>query len=147
MRGSTNSLANWVVCAKTRIERLANLLASTTASRPRLCRLLSVLSAVLERNVSVETALKFKQDNKEEVQRLVVAMGKAVPELTLEQHGEVIQLFGALVAGLRPNANPPDVMAEVLKDPALREFKNDFEPALERGALLLAKGQLAISDG
>ena len=135
------------VRTKSRITRLASLLASATAARPRLCLLNSVVSAVLERNVSVETAIAFKLANFEEVQRLITAMAKAVPELTIEQHGEVIQLFGALVAGFWPDANPSEVMREVLKDPALQGFQNDFEVSLNRSVLLLAKGLVAGAGG
>ena len=81
---------------KSRIDGLAALLAATIAERPRLCLLNSVVGVVLERNVSVETARRSKLSNLSEVQRLVAAMAKAVPELTHEQHGEVIQLLNAL---------------------------------------------------
>ena len=80
-----------------------------------------------------------------EVQHLIQAMAEAVPELAFEQHGELIQFFGTLVAGSWPDANPSEVVLEVLKDPALQGFKRDFEASLRRGALLLAKGLAAQS--
>ena len=129
--------------AKSRIDRLASLLASGIAARPRLCLLNSLVGTVLERNVSVETCRQFKEGNVEEIQRLVAAMAKAVPELTLEQHGEVMQLFNALVVGLWANANPSAAANESRKDPSLREFRRDFEASLKRGVLVLAKGLVA----
>ena len=130
---------------KSRIDGLAALLAATIAERPRLCLLNSVVGVVLERNVSVETARRSKLSNLSEVQRLVAAMAKAVPELTHEQHGEVIQLLNALVVGLWPDANPSEMTSEALKDPALKEFRHPFEASVKRGVLLLAKGQVADS--
>jgi AcrR family transcriptional regulator len=129
--------------SKSRIDRLAAVLATTTAARPRLCMFASVVSAVLERNVSVDTARAFKLANMAEVGRLIEAMTKAVPELTPEQHGELVQHFGTLVAGGWPDANPSEVVREALQDPALEGFKRDYEASLERGALLLAKGLIS----
>lgn len=127
-----------------RVARMAQVLASCTASRPRLCQLISAVGAVLERNVSVETALEFKLATVKEVGRLVAAMAEAVPELTADQHGELVRLFGPLVAGLWPSANPSEVMAEVMQHPAMQAYHHhDFEEALERGALLFAQGLVA----
>ena len=128
---------------KSRIDGMATLLATTLAARPRLCLLSSVVRAVLDRNVSVETARQSKLDNLLEINRLVAAMAKAVPELTHEQHSEVVQLLNSLVVGLWPDANQSEITREALEDPALKVFRHPFEASVRRGVLLLARGQLA----
>ena len=129
--------------AGSRIDKLASLLASTIAARPRLCLLNSVVAAVLEHNITVETARRGKLDNMVQVRRLVDAMAQAVPELTREQHDELLQLFNAFVVGFWADANPSDEVSQALEDPALKLFRHPFEASLKRGALLLATGLVA----
>lgn len=126
-----------------RIDRLAGLLATHTAARPRFCLLNSVLGTILERNVSAETARDLKLANLQQLQRLVGAMTRAVPELTVAQHGELIGQFLALVTGHWTSADPAEPMRQALSDPQLQSVRHDVEAALERGALLLARGLLA----
>jgi len=123
-----------------RVDRLVEILVTATVERPRLCMLGSVVAAILERNVKVETATAFKKTNRVHVGRLVSAMADAVPELSASRHGELIKLQGALVAGLWQHARPSDTMIQVLEDPDLQGTHIDFERALRRGTQLIAAG-------
>lgn len=131
------------VRGKRRVEKLAALVASSCAARPRMCTLVSAMSSVLEQNVSAETVRAFKLGAMEDGLRLAAAFQQVVPELSLEQHVELLRLGYSFIAGLWPSSNPPPVVQEVMQDPALAPLKHDFERDLERGVLLLARGLLA----
>ncbi len=127
------------------IPRLAKLVATSCQARPRMCSLMSVVSSVLEQNLSADSVREFKTRALQDGMRLVIALHEAVPELSLEQHTELVRYSYALIAGLWPAANPPPVVREVLKDPALSALHHDFSGDLERGVRLVALGLSAES--
>ena len=127
-------------------DQLAAALATSLASRPVLCDLLSAQAAVLERNVSPQVAAAFK--------RAAMANVAALSRLVLGCVGELgehdsFRLAGAavMVAGaVWPNAQPSAAMlAAYQADPELASMRLDFTATLREVLEVLMSGLLARS--
>ena len=139
----------WHDALETRLEPLAgssdvaavaDALARTTAERPRLCTLLSVLSSVLEHNVSVEAIASFKRTFNGLIFDTVDAFHAALPTIATERLEIFLRFTGPFVAGSWPNANPPASVAEVLQREEFASHQVDFERTLAAHARLLLTG-------
>ncbi len=128
-----------------RLDRVADVLAASAASRPVMCHLASVLPSVLEHNVSVATVRAYKQASLEVIGNLAAAMHEVVPELSLAGHGELLHHAFAFIVGSWPLANPSDVTVEAMMAPELAPFRHCFEQDLRRVFILMARGMLAPS--
>lgn len=82
-----------------RITQVADVVASSIAERPVMCDLISAQSAVLERNISTEVAVRHKYAIAGEVETITRAMVRALPELSDEQ---------VRVAVVSPSCSPPE---------------------------------------
>ncbi|WP_191259500.1 TetR/AcrR family transcriptional regulator [Amycolatopsis oliviviridis] len=105
-------------------ERVATVIATSIARQRLLCELISTMAAVLERNISVETARTFKTRAQERTERLADVVRAQVP-LGAEAAGHFAKAVFILVAGLWPYANPGEAVATVLAErgaPAGREM-------------------------
>lgn len=129
-------------------DQLAAELATSLASRPVLCDLISAQAAVLERNVSPQVAAQYK--------RAAVANVTALSRLVLACVGELGEhgagRFAAatvLVAGaVWPYAQPSAAMlAAYQADPALASMRLDFTATLREVLETLIAGLLARSSG
>ena len=127
-------------------DQLAAALASSLASRPVLCDLLSAQAAVLERNVSPLVAAAFK--------RTAMANAAALGRLIQAGLGELgehdsFRLAGAtvLVAGaVWPSAQPSAAMlAAYQADPELAAMRLDFAATVREVLEVLIAGLLARS--
>lgn len=114
--------------------------ARAVAQRPLLGRLLAVLPSTLEHNVTVETIRAFKRHSLELAHRAALLFHARAPELSVEQHFELLSEAIVLVTGLWPHAHPAPAVAEALEAPELALFRHDFERDLARSLLLLARG-------
>ena len=122
---------------------IANTVAHTLAERPLLCDLISEMSAVLERNVSIATVQAFKAENLELVDNLGNALAERFPKLTPPQARETIAAALILTAGLWPIANPaPHVSAMYSEIPELMRAHVDFQQRLEQLLKTLITGFL-----
>jgi AcrR family transcriptional regulator len=127
-----------------RIEHVAAVLVSTLAARPMLCELASASSAVLERNVSVEAAVRFKRAARADVDALARLVRTAVPELD-EPAAQRFATSAVLVAGSvwaysRPSAA---MLAAYEVDSTLAAMRLDFGDALRELLATLLAGLLA----
>lgn len=122
------------------LAELTERFARAVASRPLLGRLLSVLPSTLEHNVTVETIREFKRSSLALAERAARLFHCRAPELSREQHFELLSEAIVLVTGLWPHAHPAPAVAEALKAPELSPFRHDFERDLARSLLLLARG-------
>jgi AcrR family transcriptional regulator len=125
------------------IERIARTWARSLASRPLVCELTSVLSGVLERNVSVDSVREFKRRAIARNVRLASLIRAVLPELSDRAALETASLATTLLAGLWPLANPGPVVRAATEDPELAAAHVDFTGRMTRGLLLLLAGQLA----
>lgn len=96
---------------------VARVLARLPADRPRLGQLVSVLSSVLEQNVSVELALQFKREVRGLGIRQTNALHAALPALPLSDCAAFGQILYALLAGFWPMAHPAAAVRTVLESP------------------------------
>ena len=124
-------------------DNLAATIARTLAERPLFCDLISEISAVLERNVSVAAVQAFKSQSLD----LVDDLGAVVAERTRGLDGphgrEAIAAALIITAGLWPIANPaPHVTAMYAGNPALTRAHVDFESRLRQLLSALLAGFL-----
>ena len=112
---------------------MATTIARTIAERPLFCDLISEMSAVLERNVSVATVQAFKSQSLDQVDDLGAAVTERMPDLDGQHGRETIAAALIITAGLWPIANPaPRVTAMYAADPALTRAHVDFEDRLQQ---------------
>src|ERR1700754_1023019 len=107
-------------------ERVAALWAGTLAERPTLCELWSVMSSVLERNVTVETVRAFKQGAIARNRRLAALVAGRIEGLAPEAGEEVAAMSSAFIAALWPLANPGPTVIAATTDPDLLVAHVDF---------------------
>jgi len=115
-------------------------LVTSLAARHRFITLLSVLSSVLERNITVDNVIRFKMALREQVQRVVAAVGAALPSLSDD---DVMQLLSAtihLTGGVWQAAHPSPAVNEALKHPELNPARVDFEQQMQRYLIIFLRG-------
>lgn len=125
-------------------EGVAGVIAETLGERPLFCDLASEMSAVLERNVSADTARKFKAAALDQVDGLGESVHDRLPELTAAQAREAVAAALIMTQGLWPVANPaPHVTAMFADHPELERAHVDFEARLRGLLTTLLRGMLA----
>ena len=112
-------------------ETLAELLAASLSTRPSMLRLLSLLHSVLERNISLEMALKVKRMLRGHLMSCGARLEVLLPHLAPGQGARLLQHLQACVVGYFQATTPPPVVARALEDPELSMFKLDFYTELK----------------
>jgi len=117
-------------------DSVAPLLVDELLERPRLMRLMSMMSSVLERNVPFDTAREFKV--------FLLARSTSVAALLAERLGctpvratQLLVHLHALAVGLYHHTHPAPVVCEVLADPALAVTRIDLRTELRHGIAAL----------
>jgi AcrR family transcriptional regulator len=124
-------------------DHVATTIARTIAERPLFCDLISEMSAVLERNVSVAAVQAFKSQSLDLTDDLGAAVAERMPDLDGQYGRETIAAALIITAGLWPIANPaPHVTAMYAEDPALTRAHVDFEDRLQELLSALITGFL-----
>ena len=127
-------------------DQLAAELATSLASRPVLCDLMSAQAAVLERNVSPQVAAQYKRAAVASVaafSRLVLA---CVSELGARDAGRFAAATIMVTGAVWPYAQPSAAMlAAYQADPALASMRLDFTATLREVLEVLVAGLLARS--
>ncbi len=124
---------------------VAGALTRVTAVRARTCELVSVMSAVLEQNVSEAQILDFKLRGLGLFIRLGNALHAALPGLGIVGARDFLSAYVALIAGLWPMAHPPPAVQRVLERPELQGFSHDFATSLETTTRALLLGMMTES--
>lgn len=122
----------------------AELVAKSLVLHETLADLLPLLHTVLEQNVRLEAALRFKQ-----LLRDRVTMGGELVEAVVEgmRPGDGVRLLlrtHALVVGLRQVSDPPPQLRELLEREELAVLHVDFEPELADTLTALIEGMRAV---
>ncbi|MEU3626343.1 TetR family transcriptional regulator [Amycolatopsis coloradensis] len=112
--------------------RVATVIATSISRQRLLCELISTMAAVLERNISVETARAFKTRAGERTERLAAVVCSQVP-LDAEAAGHFAKAVFILVAGLWPYANPSEAVATVLAERGVPAGRDMFVDGLTEG--------------
>ena len=114
---------------------IARVFAETIVEHARFARLSSVLSTVLETNVSTEAVVRFKTQYFTILEPLREAVGRALSELDADDGAQMIETAYFLMVGMWPSAHPAPAVKVALKRPELQAACINFEP---RFAALLA---------
>ena len=127
------------------IPDVVDIACATLDQRPGLTRLLAILSTVLEQNIDLETAIRFKRALLEHMLRTGALLERRLPFLSPGDGLRVLTRSHALVVGLRHLADPAPVVREALRQPDLVPFNIDFAGELRASMTLLLLGMRAAS--
>jgi AcrR family transcriptional regulator len=128
-------------------ESVAATVAHTLAGHPLFCDLVSEMSSVLERNVTVPTVRAFKAETLDKVDDLGAVVSERLPNLDAADGRETIAAALIITAGLWPIANPaPHVSAMYAGIPELTRAHVDFEERLHHLLTTLITGFLHRAD-
>jgi AcrR family transcriptional regulator len=120
--------------------RVATALAREAVVNPRMLRLQSRLSLVLERRASAEAITAFKRELDGVTRALTEAMAAALPSLDAESASFALLVLHAYTAGLWPAAHPGPELDEALHAPDLSHYRIEFASTLERTLAALLTG-------
>jgi len=115
---------------KQRVDAIAEAMARSLADRPLLCELASVTANVLERNVSVPVARRFKIAAMNSMAVLQKLLRDHLPGLDEASAEQFTAASSVMVAGLWPLANPPSTVLAAYEDPTLAAARVGFEDGL-----------------
>ncbi|MDT7783111.1 MAG: hypothetical protein QOF58_1530 [Pseudonocardiales bacterium] len=125
-------------------DQLAELLASTLTNRPVLCDLASAQAAVLEHNISAETATRHKYAAKQSLEELVRIVTRHVPELGGADAISFVQTVMLTAIAAWPCSRPPEaILSAFAADPELAALRIDFTDTVRRTAEVTVSGLLA----
>ncbi|WP_327396312.1 TetR/AcrR family transcriptional regulator [Streptomyces phaeochromogenes] len=129
-----------------RIEAVASGLAASFAARPMLCELLSAQAGVLEHNISVEVATRYKEGARDSLLGLAEFLRHVLPELDQPRSEQGANLVILLTSGLWTHTHPaPAVRAVYDADPSFAFMDSNFEDALHQTLCVLLAGLPARS--
>ena len=113
-------------------EGVAEQLAQTLMAQPLLLKLLPMLHATLEQNVSVEEVGDFKRHLAEGMGRLSTQIESCLPWFNPGDGLKFLLRSQAFIVGLSQMSYPSDVVVELLKQPEFSAFKIDFSAELRQ---------------
>lgn len=123
-------------------ERVATALAESLVDDRMLCELISVSAAVLERNVSVDVARRYKLATTQHTQTLAGLVRDRVGGLSAEGATMFAHAAVVAIAGIWPLTQPSEAMLCVYQDPDLAALRWDFGTALREVLATLLAGCL-----
>ena len=119
--------------------------AHTLAARGMFCDLLAQAPMNLERNVSVQAVREFKLGTHAEVDAIVAAVRRLLPDLTERDGVDLIAAATSLGGAMWQIATPGPELAELYRsDPRLGHAIVDLEPRLERMLTGFLEGYVAL---
>lgn len=129
--------------ASTRYRQIAATITTSLIDDRLFCELISVSSAVLERNISTDVARRYKLAAMANTTAFAELIRGHLPELSPE--GATYFAGGTLVAtiGIWPLTQPSDAMLCVYQDPEMAPLRLEFDTALEEMLATLLAGGLA----
>ncbi len=145
----------WREALTTRLDRLegrgdaatiAAALVEATIEHETFARLASMLTTVLERNVTTEAVYAFKMEMMGGVAGMLGALGRALPDLSDEQVMDLIQHAYMQIVALWPASHPPPEVRAALERPELSMACVHFEPRLTRSIEVYLRGLRAESN-
>jgi AcrR family transcriptional regulator len=130
-----------------RARDLAKTLTATMASRPVMCDLIAAQTAVLERNISADVALRHKRDVGAVVARIDRGVVRVLPELTEDDAYQVLSVTLLMASACWPQSNPAPALVEAYEaDPAVAASRRTFTEGLEPPVYLTVRGLLADTE-
>lgn len=130
-----------------RTRAVATVVAECFDARPMLCQLLGAQAGVLEHNVSVEIAHRFKRGALDNLLGLAAAVQRPLPELDDDQAAQAARTIVVLAGAIWIQSHPaPTVRAAIESDPSLTVFVVSFHAALASTVTIFLTGLLASRD-
>lgn len=127
------------------IATISRMVCATLDARPGLTRLLAILSTVLEHNIDLESAIRFKRMVLANMQRAGALLERRLPFLAPGEGLQTLLRAYALVIGLRHLADPAPIVREALLQPDLAPFNISFADELTASVTALLMGIRARS--
>ena len=126
-----------------RVRAVAIGLATSFATHPMLCALLSAQAGVLEYNVSTEVAIRYKRGARDSLVGLAALLQRLLPELGKDRSAQAARMVIVLAGALWTRSHPaPAVLAAIAADPSLAFFHMPFAEALEHSLATFLTGLL-----
>ena len=126
-----------------RAELLADAVVRTLAERPVFCDLISAQGSVLERNISADAALAFKQVSLTVYRRMLTLITGVLPEIGVDAATRFIKSASILAGAIWSHAHPTaSIVAAYESDPAIADLRLDFETDLREALQTLLYGVL-----
>lgn len=122
------------------IPAIVELVCEALEQRPGLTRLLAILHTILERNIDLETATRFKYMLKMHFERTGSLLEGCLPFLQEGEGAHLLLQCHALVIGLWALTDPAPVILEVLQQPDLQMFEVHFASEFSQALLALLYG-------
>lgn len=113
---------------KPNAEKVAKLITDLMMERSRYSRLLSILTTVLERNVSRDRLREFKTGLLEPLGKMTEHLNQSLPELGEAKVQKFLIEFHAVMAGLWPMTHPNEELIAAMDVPHLKFLHVEFEP-------------------
>jgi AcrR family transcriptional regulator len=130
-----------------RPEEVSDAVCRSLAERPALARLLAILHVTLERNIDVETALRFKGFLLERIQAIGERIEACLPSLKAGQGVQLTLWVYASLIGLQQLADPAPVVKQALaQEPGMAAFQIDFETYCCQALRAIFSGALGLND-
>jgi len=126
-----------------RYQRVASVVTASLVDDRPFCELISVSAAVLERNISIDVARRYKLAAITNINAYAELVRRALPELGEQGAFNFSAGTQVAIAGIWPLAQPSEAMLCVYDDPALAQLRLDFATALEEMLASLLAGCLA----
>ncbi len=123
-------------------EEVADIITVSLVNDRLFCELVSVSAAILERNISVEVARRYKQSSLANIALFAGLVERSLPGLS--PAGATYFAAGTMVSitGIWPVVHPSDAMLCVYEDPAMASLRLDFAAALHEMLATLLTGCL-----
>ncbi|HJP75291.1 MAG TPA: TetR family transcriptional regulator [Pseudonocardiaceae bacterium] len=146
LRLAAREWAGWVDAVEEEVGvggELAEVVASTLASRSLFCDLLGHVQVSFEREVTLESVWDFKLKAVAQADRLAGVCQRAVPGLDENRARELVSAVVALAAATWQAAHPPVILAGLYEgDARLAHAAVDFVPQLRRLVRIFVAGLL-----
>jgi AcrR family transcriptional regulator len=122
------------------IERVAKVFAETAAARPLMCRLVSIVPSILERNISLERTLEFKRTLLLVRRESALGFNMFMPSIPAAVFETFVHHAMPMLIGLWPLSHPAEIAARVVAAPEMAPLRYDFRRDFEQGLLILLRG-------
>jgi AcrR family transcriptional regulator len=119
---------------------MAEILAESLSARPSMLRLLSLLHGVLEQNISLEMALKYKRLLRAHLLSCGERFEVLMPHLKPGDGARLLQHLQACVVGYFQATTPPPAVALAFQEKDLTMFKMDFYTELRYAITMVLTG-------
>lgn len=129
------------------IPRVAAIIGASLEERAHLARLLAILNSVLERNIDLATATRFKRLLLGRTVRTGALLERHLPFLGPGEGAWLLMQIHATVVGWWLLADPAPVVRQALQEPDLRPLEVQFAREFSRTLRALLYGMRALAGG